>query len=135
MPQNDANDDDDAPDRWFLDPFTSRDVAGVASSARAERAAVLEAASKETALALARDAIVRAVLDVTIATLYNAFIIAMEALQQRERMAVLSGLVKAADDAFDRAEIDDVTKELFLCLLYTSPSPRDRTRSRMPSSA
>ena len=23
----------------------------------------------------------------------------------------------------------------FLCLLYTSPSPRDRTRSRMPSSA
>ena len=24
---------------------------------------------------------------------------------------------------------------LFICLLYTSPSPRDRTRSRMPSSA
>ena len=23
----------------------------------------------------------------------------------------------------------------FTCLLYTSPSPRDRTRSRMPSSA
>ena len=26
-------------------------------------------------------------------------------------------------------------KELETCLLYTSPSPRDRTRSRMPSSA
>ena len=25
--------------------------------------------------------------------------------------------------------------EFFTCLLYTSPSPRDRTRSRMPSSA
>ena len=25
--------------------------------------------------------------------------------------------------------------ELGFCLLYTSPSPRDRTRSRMPSSA
>ena len=25
--------------------------------------------------------------------------------------------------------------ELSYCLLYTSPSPRDRTRSRMPSSA
>ena len=25
--------------------------------------------------------------------------------------------------------------EYFGCLLYTSPSPRDRTRSRMPSSA
>ena len=32
--------------------------------------------------------------------------------------------------------IDQVTKQLHkLCLLYTSPSPRDRTRSRMPSSA
>ena len=26
-------------------------------------------------------------------------------------------------------------KNLYSCLLYTSPSPRDRTRSRMPSSA
>ena len=26
-------------------------------------------------------------------------------------------------------------KEYRICLLYTSPSPRDRTRSRMPSSA
>ena len=28
-----------------------------------------------------------------------------------------------------------VTPKQFDCLLYTSPSPRDRTRSRMPSSA
>ena len=27
------------------------------------------------------------------------------------------------------------THEFDFCLLYTSPSPRDRTRSRMPSSA
>ena len=27
------------------------------------------------------------------------------------------------------------TAESYNCLLYTSPSPRDRTRSRMPSSA
>ena len=26
-------------------------------------------------------------------------------------------------------------KHRYICLLYTSPSPRDRTRSRMPSSA
>ena len=25
--------------------------------------------------------------------------------------------------------------KVWICLLYTSPSPRDRTRSRMPSSA
>ena len=29
----------------------------------------------------------------------------------------------------------DTNAELKSCLLYTSPSPRDRTRSRMPSSA
>ena len=29
-------------------------------------------------------------------------------------------------------ELDELNK---ICLLYTSPSPRDRTRSRMPSSA
>ena len=28
-----------------------------------------------------------------------------------------------------------IDKQLTNCLLYTSPSPRDRTRSRMPSSA
>ena len=27
------------------------------------------------------------------------------------------------------------TSTIYICLLYTSPSPRDRTRSRMPSSA
>ena len=30
---------------------------------------------------------------------------------------------------------ENVEKVLKGCLLYTSPSPRDRTRSRMPSSA
>ena len=29
----------------------------------------------------------------------------------------------------------EVTKEWEICLLYTSPSPRDRQKSRMPSSA
>ena len=28
-----------------------------------------------------------------------------------------------------------VPPDINICLLYTSPSPRDRTRSRMPSSA
>ena len=32
-------------------------------------------------------------------------------------------------------EDSDDEQELRDCLLYTSPSPRDRTRSRMPSSA
>jgi DNA-directed RNA polymerase specialized sigma24 family protein len=32
-------------------------------------------------------------------------------------------------------DFDKVKVEYTSCLLYTSPSPRDRTRSRMPSSA
>ena len=28
-----------------------------------------------------------------------------------------------------------IVEQFHVCLLYTSPSPRDRTRSRMPSSA
>ena len=41
----------------------------------------------------------------------------------------------------DRFDIDEEYKTdkqnefIETCLLYTSPSPRDRTRSRMPSSA
>ena len=30
---------------------------------------------------------------------------------------------------------EEVLEDYYSCLLYTSPSPRDRTRSRMPSSA
>ena len=44
----------------------------------------------------------------------------------------------AAEDAHladhESALLGDL-KRLQACLLYTSPSPRDRTRSRMPSSA
>ena len=32
-------------------------------------------------------------------------------------------------------DMPDYGKPTMTCLLYTSPSPRDRTRSRMPSSA
>ena len=38
---------------------------------------------------------------------------------------------------FARGEIDaqEYERSLKVCLLYTSPSPRDRQKSRMPSSA
>ena len=32
-------------------------------------------------------------------------------------------------------KINEVTAERYICLLYTSPSPRDQRGSRMPSSA
>ena len=43
-----------------------------------------------------------------------------------------------AQDTFYVGSIKGVGRiyqQTFICLLYTSPSPRDRTRSRMPSSA
>ena len=47
-----------------------------------------------------------------------------------EYLALVERTVYHSDlDAFDALE------QLEDCLLYTSPSPRDRTRSRMPSSA
>ena len=45
------------------------------------------------------------------------------------RSTGLEGKGEAADPSLNEAE------QPSSCLLYTSPSPRDRTRSRMPSSA
>ena len=41
------------------------------------------------------------------------------------------GVFKVPADETERA----VSEALEICLLYTSPSPRDRQKSRMPSSA
>ena len=41
----------------------------------------------------------------------------------------------AAAAGDDDDDDDKVANDAVTCLLYTSPSPRDRTRSRMPSSA
>ena len=48
-----------------------------------------------------------------------------------------SGMTYNMDFEKTSKEFDKVFKSngLTICLLYTSPSPRDRTRSRMPSSA
>ena len=60
-------------------------------------------------------------------------------------LALLAGLLLGAtpaqaagpkavkENCFDCHSDTTMTKDV--CLLYTSPSPRDRTRSRMPSSA
>ena len=48
----------------------------------------------------------------------------------RPNEATFVGTFKSGTGAGTRTSWDDMP-----CLLYTSPSPRDRTRSRMPSSA
>ena len=52
------------------------------------------------------------------------------ALVRALAVAELDGATRALADAAAR-----LADALGGCLLYTSPSPRDRTRSRMPSSA
>ena len=42
---------------------------------------------------------------------------------------------KTANLSFICKDIGQIASYTKTCLLYTSPSPRDRTRSRMPSSA
>ena len=46
----------------------------------------------------------------------------------------LHGTIASATSAEYVEEATEI-KKFYICLLYTSPSPRDRTRSRMPSSA
>ena len=43
--------------------------------------------------------------------------------------------LKAGKLLFSEAGVVKVVAEIQICLLYTSPSPRDRQKSRMPSSA
>ena len=75
---------------------------------------------------------------------------ALEASWDKENFAYFmemgTGKSKVLDNAamlYDKGQINGllliapkgVYKNWYDCLLYTSPSPRDRTRSRMPSSA
>ena len=48
---------------------------------------------------------------------------------QKQSPEVLQRVAKSASE-----DIQEIIRHN-VCLLYTSPSPRDRTRSRMPSSA
>ena len=50
-----------------------------------------------------------------------------------ERLSAEEGEQIILNDIVMLGDGDNVT--IGTCLLYTSPSPRDRTRSRMPSSA
>ena len=47
------------------------------------------------------------------------------------RLALLNMSIEAGEEP----ELNQIRRELWDCLLYTSPSPRDRQKSRMPSSA
>ena len=58
-------------------------------------------------------------------------------LDERLRVAAadLDAVIDQRLARFDNDALKDSLRNYYRCLLYTSPSPRDRTRSRMPSSA
>ena len=59
-----------------------------------------------------------------------------EILEDEGYAVVVAEDVKSAREAIGESVPDLVLLDIWMpCLLYTSPSPRDRTRSRMPSSA
>ena len=60
-------------------------------------------------------------------TAYAPLLQAMPDLERRE-LIVVAGKTAQGEDWLG-------AMGNYICLLYTSPSPRDRTRSRMPSSA
>ena len=52
-----------------------------------------------------------------------------------KHLLAVEGGYRESEDAWSKIFLDLESRGLKPCLLYTSPSPRDRTRSRMPSSA
>ena len=60
-------------------------------------------------------------------------------LREREisktRAYALIQLAESADDLVGGGMLEQSSVNQFSCLLYTSPSPRDKRQSRMPSSA
>ena len=67
------------------------------------------------------------------ATMAGASMLAIECDSVRIDMRLKTGYVDRRAETLDEAMA--IINEAVDCLLYTSPSPRDRTRSRMPSSA
>ena len=65
-----------------------------------------------------------------------------EALAIRGQAALAQEVVQTVDlphpiyiDSAEGPYLTDLDGNRYICLLYTSPSPRDRQKSRMPSSA
>ena len=66
----------------------------------------------------------------------------VEPLARWQELGLVAQVPLAVDGGFVTDAFEDLgdgdffgVEPLGICLLYTSPSPRDRTRSRMPSSA
>jgi len=57
----------------------------------------------------------------------------LEVGQDKEKL-IEAGIIRTDGGSALQEKLNRIAEDID-CLLYTSPSPRDRTRSRMPSSA
>ena len=77
-------------------------------------------------------------LEIPIAGGLNVALPKMALVRQRFDDSRLDDVGQAVGEQMQRSEIRDRVRpgmKIAICLLYTSPSPRDRQKSRMPSSA
>ena len=93
---------------------------------------LLELKDAEDRLLNATQALEKAKKDLSLAE-EKASQIKADSLKRSESIRMESE--KKAIEEMARIKQSAITDESSDCLLYTSPSPRDRTRSRMPSSA
>ena len=63
-------------------------------------------------------------------------VIALDPLARREWLYTYKGIIQYADSHGNELTQEQIIgADIYSCLLYTSPSPRDKRQSRMPSSA
>ena len=85
--------------------------------------------------------LIELVVTVAIAMVFSGVILTFVAGASKSYRRTSAGAQSQIEmqDALDQIENLTISTNLSMyytnCLLYTSPSPRDRTRSRMPSSA
>ena len=66
--------------------------------------------------------------------LLSGLTLATKKIQAQVRSAGINNILGEFGEINIQGESQQIL-DVYSCLLYTSPSPRDRTRSRMPSSA
>eukprot|EP00829_Urostomides_striatus_P016203 TRINITY_DN5273_c0_g1_i2.p4 TRINITY_DN5273_c0_g1~~TRINITY_DN5273_c0_g1_i2.p4 ORF type:complete len:101 (+),score=42.76 TRINITY_DN5273_c0_g1_i2:35-304(+) len=70
-----------------------------------------------------------------IASAHQIYLLAGTAVFMGLMYGLLFGLIDVEDTHKYRMAVVALKEESYCCLLYTSPSPRDLSTSRMPSSA
>ena len=106
--------DPDMADATYIEPLTMESLSAIIEKEKPQ--ALLPTVGGQTALNLTVELKEAGILD-------------------KNGVELIGANIDAIERAEDREQFKEAMENIDICLLYTSPSPRDRTRSRMPSSA